>query len=189
LSSLDRRGLITVIDTDTHRIVDKIAVELAPDTVTVSPDGAHLYATHYHNNAVSIMDLHTRAITRWMFDDAPIDLAVSPNGACAYVTNLHSLAVFDTAANLVKITSVGALPRATRLSADGKRAYVLDFDQKTIRALDTADNSIVGTLKVGGHPQAMTLTPNGEFLYLTDHRNGTATVISTARLKLKAEGG
>ena len=58
LSSLDWRGLITVIDTDTHRIVDKIAVELAPDTVTVSPDGAHLYATHYHNNAVSIMDLH-----------------------------------------------------------------------------------------------------------------------------------
>jgi DNA-binding beta-propeller fold protein YncE len=183
LSSLDWRGLITVIDTDTHRIVDKIAVELAPDTVTVSPDGAFLYATHYHNNAVSIMDVDTRAITRWMFDDAPIDLAVSPNGACAYVTNLHSLAVFDTAANLVKITSVGALPRATRLSADGKRAYVLDFDQKTIRALDTADNSIVGTLKVGGHPEAMTLTPNGEFLYLTDYRNGTATVISTARLK------
>jgi DNA-binding beta-propeller fold protein YncE len=43
------------------------------------------------------------------------------------------------------------LPRATRLSADGKWAYVLDFDQQTIWALDTADNSVVGTLDVGGH--------------------------------------
>src|SRR6478752_8621974 len=36
------------------------------------------------------------------------------------------------------------LPRATRLSADGKWAYVLDFDQQTIWALDTADNSVAG---------------------------------------------
>jgi len=51
------------------------------------------------------------------------------------------------------------LPRATRLSADGKWAYVLDFDQQTIWALDTADNSVVGTLDVGGHPEAMALGP------------------------------
>jgi len=51
------------------------------------------------------------------------------------------------------------LPRATRLSADGKWAYVLDFDQQTIWALDTADNSVAGTLDVGGHPEAMALGP------------------------------
>jgi hypothetical protein len=51
------------------------------------------------------------------------------------------------------------LPRATRLSADGKWAYVLDFDQQTIWALDTADNSVAGTLDVGGHPEAMALEP------------------------------
>ena len=64
--------------------------------------------------------------------DAPIDLAVSPDEAYVYITNLHSLAVLDIAANVVKSTSVGVLPRATRLSADGKWAYVLDFDQQTI---------------------------------------------------------
>jgi len=51
------------------------------------------------------------------------------------------------------------LPRATRLSADGKWAYVLDFDQQTIWALDTADNSVAGTLDVGGHPEATALGP------------------------------
>lgn len=86
-----------------------------------------------------------------VFHDAPIDLAVSPDEAYVYITNRHSLAVLDIAANVVKSTSVGVLPRATRLSADGKWAYVLDFDQQTIWALDTADNSVVGTLDVGGH--------------------------------------
>jgi hypothetical protein len=90
------------------------------------------------------IDLEPRGgVTRRVFHDAPIDVAVSPDDAFAFVTNLDSVVVFDTAANVVKSTSVGALPRATRLSADGKRAYVLDFDQHTIWALDTTDNSYV----------------------------------------------
>lgn len=177
-----------MIDTDIYSVVDKIAAELAPDTVAVSWDGARLYATHYHKNSVSIIDLETRGVTRRVFHDAPIDLAVSPDGAYAYITNLHSLAVLDIAANVLNSTCVGVLPRATRLSADGKWAYVLDFDQQTIWALDTADNSVVGTLDVGGHPEAMALGAGGEFLYVTDYRNGSATVISTALLKHKAEG-
>jgi DNA-binding beta-propeller fold protein YncE len=123
-----------------------------------------------------------------VFHDAPIDLAVSPDEAYVYITNLHSLAVLDIAANVVKSTPVGVLSRATRLSADGKWAYVLDFDQQTIWALDTADNSVVGTLDVGGHPEAMALGAGGEFLYVTDYLDDAATVISTAPLKPKAEG-
>ena len=70
----------------------------------------------------------------------------------------------------------------TRLSADGKRAYAVDFVRKAILAFDTADNAVVGSIDVNGHPQAMALGPDGEFLYLTDYRNGVMTVISTALL-------
>ena len=59
-SYLDWRGSISVIDTETYRVMDSIAVELAPDTVTVSRDGTRLYATHYHKNSISIIDLETR---------------------------------------------------------------------------------------------------------------------------------
>ena len=94
----------------------------------MSRDGARLYATHYHKNSISIIDLETRGITRRVLRDAPIDVAVSPDDAFAYVTNLHSLAVIDTAANVAKAASVGALPRATAFSADGKQAYIIDFE-------------------------------------------------------------
>ena len=127
-------------------------------------------------------------MSRWAYGDAPIDLAVSPDDAFVYVTNLHSLTVFNAAANIVKRTAIGGLPRATRLSADGKRAYTLDFDQRTILAIDTADNVVVGSVDVDGHPESMALGPDGEFLYLTDYRAGVVTVISTALLKRTAQG-
>jgi DNA-binding beta-propeller fold protein YncE len=187
-SHLDSRGVISVIDTCTSRVVDKIAVEVAPDSMTMSLNGTRLYATHYHKNALSIIDLRTRGVSRWVFGDAPIDIAVSPDDTIACVTNLQSLTVFNAAANIVKSAAVGALPRETRLSADGKRAYVLDFVRRTILAFDTADNVVVGTADVGGHPEAMELAPDGEFLYLTDYRNGVVIVISTALLKRTTQG-
>ena len=77
-SYLDWRGSISVIDTETYRVVDSIAVEVAPDTVTVSRDGTRLYATHYHKNSISIIDLETHAVTRRVLRDGPIDLALAP---------------------------------------------------------------------------------------------------------------
>jgi DNA-binding beta-propeller fold protein YncE len=187
-SHLDSRGVISVIDTCTSRVVDKIAVEVAPDTITMSLNGTRLYATHYHENAASIIDLRTQGVSRWVFGDAPIDITVSRDDAFAYVTNLHSLSVFNAATNILKSAAIAALPRATRLSADGKCAYILDFDQKTILAFDTVENVVVGSADIDGHPEAMALGPDGEFLYLTDYRNGVMTVISTALLKRTAQG-
>ena len=186
-SSRDWRGSISVINIETYRVVGSIAMEFAPDTVTVSRDGTHLYAMEYHRNSFSVINLETRAVTRRGIGDAPIDLALRPDGAVAYVTCLHSLAVIDTAANIVKITSTGGLPRGVRFSVDGKRAYVVDFAQSSICVLDTADNSVVGTVAVGGHPEAMALRPDGKFLYVTDGRDGTVAVISTALVRPRTE--
>jgi DNA-binding beta-propeller fold protein YncE len=178
----DWDGLISTIDTRTYRVVDKLAVEFAPDTMTMSLSATQLYATHYHKNAFSIIDLRISAVSRWLYGDAPIDIAVSPDAAFACVTNLHSLTVLNAATNIVRSTAIGGLPRQTRLSADGKRAYVVDFVRKAILAFDTADNAVMGSIDVNGHPQAMALEPDGEFLYLTDYRDGVVTVISTALL-------
>ena len=186
-SGLDRRGSISVIDTETYRVVGSIAMEFAPDTITVSRDGTHLYATEYHKNSFSVINLKTRAVTRRGLRDAPIDITLRPDGAVAYVTCLHSLAVIDTAANIVKISSIGDLPRGVRFSVDGKRAYLIDFAQSSVCVLDTADNSVVGTVAVGGHPEAMALRPDGKFLYVTDGRDGTVAVISTALVQPRTE--
>ena len=186
-SYLDWRGSISVIDTETYRVVDSIAVELAPDTVTVSRDGTRLYATHYHKNSISIIDLETHAFTRRVLRDGPIDLVLSPDGAIAYVTLLHSLAVIDAAANVAKSTPIGDLPRQVSFSADGKRVYVLDFGQQPSGRSITARNSVLGSVQLEGHPGAVALSADGEFIYVTDYLSGTLTVISTALVRSRAE--
>ncbi|HEX3286190.1 MAG TPA: YncE family protein [Mycobacterium sp.] len=189
LFRLDWRGVISVIDTRTFRVIDKIAVELAADTLTMSLSGTRLYATHYHKNSFSIIDVRTRVVSRWAFGDAPIEITASADDTFACVTNLHSLTVFNAAANMAKRTLIGGLPRETRLSVDGTRAYVLDFACRTILAVDTTDNVVTGSVDVDGHPEAMTLSLDGELLYVTDYRAGVMTVISTALLKRAAHGG
>ncbi len=186
-SYLDWRGSISVIDTATNKVVESIDLEVAPDTVTVSRDGTLLYATHYHKNSISIIDLETRAVTRRVLRDAPIDVAVSPDGTYAYVTNLHSLVVVDSAAAVTKVASVGALPRSTRFSADGKHLYTIDFAQRSIRAINTADNSVVGSFQLNGHPEALALSADGKLMYVTDYLSGTLTVISTALVRTRAK--
>ena len=49
-SSNHRGGIITVIDTASHKAVDFIAVTQAPETLAVGPEGL-LYVTHYHTNS------------------------------------------------------------------------------------------------------------------------------------------
>jgi len=186
-SQLDWRGSISVIDTRSCRVVDKIAMELAPDTISVSRDGTRLYGTHYQKNSVLIIDLRTRGVTRWQFGDAPIDIAVSPDDDFAYVTNLQSLTMLNTTTNRLKTCLEGRMPRAVQLTADGKRAYAIDVSRRIIHALDTADNSILGSLEFDGHPDGMTLGGDGEFLYVTDYLDHTVKVIATASLNRRVE--
>jgi YVTN family beta-propeller protein len=187
-SWLDWRGFIAVIDTGSYKLVARIAMEVAVDSVAVSRDGDRLYATSYHKNAVSVIDLNTRAETRWQVRDAPIDIAVSPDGGLAYVTNLQSVTALNVRTRGFKKLFVGGLPRAVRLSPDGRRAYVLDAATRTIRALDTSDNSVIGTVDIGGRPESMSLGGDGAFLYVTDYLDNTLTVISAALLHGYGQG-
>ena len=121
------RGSISVIDTATFILIDVIAMQFSPDTIVVSPDGSRVYATHYHKNAVSAIDLASHSHTLIGLDDAPLDVAVSPDGEQLYVTNLHCLALIDTATNVAESLPIGDLPRQLHISGDGKQAYLTDF--------------------------------------------------------------
>jgi hypothetical protein len=122
-----------------------------------------------------------------VFHDAPIDLAVSPDEAYVYITNLHSLAVLDIAANVVKSTSVGVLPRATRLSADGSgRMYSISISKPFGRLTPPTTQLSVLLTSVGIRKRRR--SGRWRFLYVTDYLDGTASVIPTAPLKPKAEG-
>jgi YVTN family beta-propeller protein len=178
----DRAGTITVIDTATHKTVNFIAVDAAPDTITVDAEGL-LYLTHFHSNSISVVDPGTRCAIAIALDDAPMEVVACPTSEFIYTVNSQSVTAIDTSTATIKGLMIGELPRRVSVSADGRRLYATDFAHGTIWSLDTSDHSVTATVPVCAHPAAVALSTSGEFLYVTDSRDGTLTVVSTATVK------
>ena len=171
-------GSVAVVDTATFALIDVVAMQFAPDTTVVSPDGSTLYATHYHRNAISVIELASHSHTLIGLDDAPLDVAQSPNGEQLYVTNLHSLALIDTATNVAESVPIGDLPRHFHVSGDGKRAYVTDLGHNSVWVMDPFDKTITAMVDLGRDPEALTLSVDEKHLYVADRLAPTLTVIS-----------
>jgi len=171
-------GSISIIDTATFTLIEVIAMQSAPDDVSVSPDGSTLYATHYHKNAISAIALESLCRRMIRLDDAPIDVVASPDGAHVYVTNLHSVALIDTATYGAESVPTGKLPRHVDISSDGKRAYVTDFRLNCVSVLDPLDKTVIATVDLGRNPEALALSADEELLYVADRLTPTLAVIS-----------
>jgi YVTN family beta-propeller protein len=172
------RGSISIIDTGTFTVIDVIAMQFCADTITLSPDGSEVYATHYNKNAVSVIELASGSHTLIKLDDAPLDIAVSPDGARLYVTNLHSLALINTATKHVERVPTCDLPRQLHISGDGNRAYITDFCNESVWVLDPAVKPVVTTIDLPRRPEVLALSADETFLYVADHQSPTLTVVS-----------
>jgi YVTN family beta-propeller protein len=188
--SCDRRtyyqypaGSLTIIDTASHAVLEIIAVGACPETVTVSPDGACLYITHYDTCSVSAVNLATGSATAVALRDAPLAVAFAPDSGHAYVRNVRSLTVIDTTTNDADDIDTGDLPRGLQLSPDGKRAYITNFGGRTLSVIDTITNSVTTTVDVPGYPEAVAVSPDGERIYVGDYWSGTVAVISVPTVR------
>jgi YVTN family beta-propeller protein len=116
--------------------------------------------------AVSRLDLTSQAEDRTAFlalndqerfgspVNNPVALAPSPDGKILYIvlagSNLLEIVnVSDpTQPQLVKFLPVGQNPRGLVLSADGQRAYVMNYLGRSITALDLAQQAVLGEVAV-----------------------------------------
>jgi YVTN family beta-propeller protein len=171
-------GLVGVIDATTNAAIHTIDLGASPDTITISPDGSMIYATHYDRSSVSAIDRAGFRVTPIALGDSPLGVRFTPDGSQAYVPDRCSLSVIDTVANEATPIAVGDLPRCVRISPDGKHGYVSNFGDGTVSVIDTITRSVTETIDVGGHPEALALSADGECLYVGDYWSGTVTMLS-----------
>jgi YVTN family beta-propeller protein len=171
-------GRLTIIDAASHAVVETIAVDACPETVTASPDGAYVYVTHYDTCSVSAVNLTTGHVTAVALRDAPLAVVFTPDSGHAYVCNLRSLTVIDTITNDADDIDTGDLPRGLQFSPDGKRAYITNFGDRTLSVIDTITNAVATTVDVPGYPEAVAVSPGGECIYVGDYWSGAIAVIS-----------
>ena len=177
---------ISVIDTAAGHVTATIPVGDGPSALAVTPDGQRLYVMTAAG-VVEVVDtaLYTVAAA---IPVGPVgrgderDIAITPDGARAFVA-AGLVHVIDTASNVVvhsfaaeaaPVPNLSNVASSVAISPDGTRAYVgvttwsmasAGFSGSVV-LVDTASESVTGTVFLNAMPGAIALTPDGSRAYV-----------------------
>jgi YVTN family beta-propeller protein len=89
--------------------------------------------------------------------------------------------ISKTPATLARIVlALVALAAAFGAAAAGPKAYVGNFKDNTVSAIDTVSGAVVATIPVAAGPHGMGLSPDGRTLYVSGDASSEVSVIDTA---------
>jgi YVTN family beta-propeller protein len=121
-----------------------------------------------------------RTIATVHVGDTPAGIAITPNGRYAYVannnndgiTNGDSVSVIDLRTNRVIRTINDASfnePYTITINKAGTRAYVTNSNGATVTIINTASNSVIGTITGFDGPSGFAITPDGKTAYVNNY--------------------
>lgn len=135
-------GTVAVIDTSTHRVVNRFNTGgEEPTGLTLTPDGRSLLVTNSFSGSVAYLDAGSGKVHGILpLPGMPYDVAVTPDGKRAFVTisQLDEVAVIDLPqAKVASRIPVGRRPRALDLSPDGTTLVVANLAGGSVSVIDT----------------------------------------------------
>ena len=144
------------------------------DALAIDAAGRRLYVgvTTSRGSRVVVVDIETAKARKSIAFGAPIrDLAVAADGSVYVLTSdLQARGVVEVidpkTFGITASINAGTLPIQMALSADGARAYVVDYDQ--IAVVCTVTHEVIETITVGARPVAAALNTAGDRLYVAD---------------------
>jgi YVTN family beta-propeller protein len=76
-------------------------------------------------------------------------------------------------------------PVEIKLSADGKKLYVVCEDDDSVMAVDTQTRQVVSRAKVGHKPKGLAISPDGKTLYVSNEWSDTVSEVDAATFVVK----
>ena len=155
------------VTTADHKIVGRIKQEssFCPD-IAATPDGKQVWLTLKDIGKTMVFDAHPPFAVLKVLDTGPItnhvNVATNTNGQFAYVTvgGVNAVKVYRTDTyELAATISTGALPHGLWPSGDGTRMYVGLENDDAAAAIDTLQNKVVATIRLGQAPQGVVYVP------------------------------
>jgi len=179
---------VAVIDTTAERVgtIDiATGAGIGIDALKVDPSGKRLYVatTDAASSALAIVDIETARVQRTVTVGSPIrDIAFADGtgyvltsdrtrGGAVHVVDLSTAEITDTVD-----LGVGA-PTQMTMSADGTRAYIVDYNKVTV--LDTLTLEVVNAVNLDARPSSVAVDSDSGRLYVADYTGGV-TVFSVA---------
>jgi YVTN family beta-propeller protein len=159
---------VSVIDTQSDKVVASFLVDSRPRDAAFSPDGARAYVTTEIGRTVAVVDtaahkvIHTIRVPRGE-NVKPMGVAVSGDGRRVYVATGrgNTVVVFDAASyEPVATIPVGQRVWGLALAPGGRKLYAANSLSNEVSVIDTATDRVIKTLKAGDGPWGIAVAPN-----------------------------
>jgi YVTN family beta-propeller protein len=189
-----------IIDTRTLQLVKVIPTDIAPEHLAFSPDSRWYYQGNPDGDSISVIDMQSLSKIKTIpgFVE-PLNVTFLPDGSKAYVGNYgaHWVGVIDVRRHeLLKKIQVAAVPGVAKLdpdkylgeikginiaapSNDGRFLYAADSDLGVVGVIDTREDKVIKTIRVGRDPWRIYMSHDGKYGITANNGDETISIIDT----------
>jgi YVTN family beta-propeller protein len=189
-----------IIDTPTLQLVKTIPVDIAPEHLAFSPDSRWYYQGNPDGDSISVIDMQSLSKIKTIpgFVE-PLNVTFLPDGSKAYVGNYgaHWVGVIDVRRHeLSKKIQVAGVPGVAKLdpdkylgeikginiaapSNDGRFLYAADGDLGVVGVIDTREDKVIKTIRVGRDPWRIYMSHDGKYGITPNNGDETISIIDT----------
>ena len=180
---------VSVIDTNTHKVVATVPTGKAPINPTFTPDRRHVYVANSQADTLTVIDVETNTTTTIPAGGmSPSGLAFSPNGETLYVSFIGENFTSPGSVGSIELSTgkasppipMGEDPERIALTPNGERLYVNNLLDGTMNVVDTASRKVIVTLMLGDLPFNPLMSPDGSVVYVGVMSANHIAVVDTA---------
>ncbi|HEU4616603.1 MAG TPA: cytochrome D1 domain-containing protein [Gammaproteobacteria bacterium] len=196
-----------IIDAHTLQLLKTVPVGFAPEHLAFSPDGRYYYQGNPEGNSITVIDMSSLTAIKTIDGLAePLNITFTPDGQKAYVGNYgaHWVGVIDvTRHELLKKIQVAAPPKIARLdpaeylseihgifmpaiTPDGRYLYAADGDLGLVGVIDTREDKVITTIRVGRDPWRLYMDHEGKYGVVVNNGDETVSIVDIAANKVAA---
>lgn len=168
---------VTVVDPSNPTAQTLIALAGKKGDMALSPDGKLAYIAIFGESRVAVINTETNMVV----GSIPVvgfveDVKVNPVNGTIYVDDedVSVIPAASTTATRIEVPN----SRGLAVSPDGKRLYVANITFGSISIVDTATNTVVGSIPADDGAWRIALAPDGSRAYVVNTADGTISVIA-----------
>lgn len=175
---------VSVIDSDTRKVVRRIAVRGAVHHVAVSPHGRFAVTTHPGAGGISVIDFAESTVIRTIQTGLVPNYAIfTPDGQTLFVTNAGDNTVSEITVGAWALTrniATGGSPEHLVLSGDNSTLYVNNVAEGTVSAISVDEGRVTRTFQAGSVPHGIDISNDGRTLFVSSQGDDKLVAIELA---------
>jgi YVTN family beta-propeller protein len=176
-------NMLAVIDGTTNA-VSKVKTGSA-DAVVVDAARKQIYLMGYESNTITVVKQATGEIAKIPAGEMHL-WGVALDGGTLLVTHVQGATVeaIDVDSGSSTTIATGAMPCAVAVNPSTGLAYVANYGDGSVTAVDVRRGVAVGTVKVGKHPEGIAVDPASGLVYVVNTGDATVSEIEEKNLRV-----